>query len=345
MQKVTKILFAVIAVVALASVGTYEALSSTGPDPCAGTTLPAGEGTPTNASNLPALTTGTTGSAHVSSGTTIQVVAAQNFWGSLVSQLGGNRTTVLSIVSDPNADPHEYEANASDAQAIASAQFVIVNGVGYDAWALQLISASSASNQVVLNLGNLNGVSVGAGIVNGNPHLWYNPVYVNRTVAAMYADLASIQPSSSAYFAANYAALNLSLARLYASANAIRDQFASTPVASTESILVYLANYTRLDLVSPPEFMQAVAEGNDPPTQSVVDFQCQLKTGKVAVLVYNEQTVSPITSNMKSIAANSNTTLVGVTETVQPPTATFQEWMGSEYLQLYNALNAKALSR
>src|SRR5208283_4026041 len=85
----------------------------------------------------------------------IQVVAAENFWGSLVSQLGGTRVNVLSIVSDPNADPHEYESNSADAIAIANAQFVIVNGAGYDTWALQLISASNAPHQIVLNVQEL----------------------------------------------------------------------------------------------------------------------------------------------------------------------------------------------
>ncbi|MGP8078043.1 MAG: metal ABC transporter solute-binding protein, Zn/Mn family [Thermoplasmata archaeon] len=345
MQKLAKIIIAVVVVAAIGSAGTYEALSSSSPDPCAGTTLPTAVGTPTNTTDLPPLSTGTTGSANVASGSLIQIVAGENFWGSLVSQLAGNRASVLSIVSDPNADPHEYEANASDALAIANAQFVIVNGVGYDDWALQLIAASSSSNQVVLNVGNLNGVSVTGGIVSGNPHMWYNPVYVNHTVAAMYSDLVSIQPSSASYFQANYATLNLSLGALYASANAIRVTFAGTDVASTESIFVYLANYTGLDLVSPTEFMKATAEGNDPPTQSVVVFQCQLQTDKVPVLVYNEQTVTPITSSMKTIAADSNMTIVGITETIQPPTYTFQEWMGAEYIQLYNALNARALGQ
>ena len=350
MQKVAKVVLAVVAAVAIASVGTYEVLGSSSPNPCAGTTLPTGEGTPTNASRLPSFSSGISGGAQVPNGNVIRIVAAENFWGSLVSQLGGNRTSVLSIVTDPNADPHEYEANVSDAQAIANAQFVIVNGVGYDDWALQLIAASASSNQVVLNVGNLNGVSVTGGIVSGNPHLWYNPVYVNHTVAAMYAVLVSIQPSSRGYFEANYAALNASLGQLYARAGSIRSAFAGTPVASTESIFVYLANYTGLDLVSPPSFMEAIAEGNDPPTQSVVTFQCQLQTGKVAVLVYNEQTVTPITINMKTVAADSNTTIIGITETIQPPAVdgmntTFQEWMGSEYLQLYNALNARTLGQ
>ena len=111
----------------------------------------------------------------------IQVVAAENFWGSLVSQLGGTHVNVLSIVSDPNADPHEYETSSKDAIAIANAQLVIVNGAGYDTWALQLIAASNTPNQIVLNVQELIHQSVGT-----NPHFWYSPYYVNDTVNAMY---------------------------------------------------------------------------------------------------------------------------------------------------------------
>jgi len=348
MKRMTKIVVTVVAVLAIAGVGTYEVLASSSPNPCKGTTLPHEEGKPTSTGGLPPLTAGTSGSADVAGGSIIHVVAGENFWGSLVTQLGGNRTVVLSIVTDPNSDPHEYEANVSDAEAIAAAQFVIVNGVGYDDWALQLIASADSSNQVVLNVGELNGVSDTGGIVTGNEHMWYNPVYVNRSVAAMYSILVSIQPSSRTYFQANYAALNVSLGQLYDRADAIRTAFAGTPVAATESIFVYLANYTGLDLVSPPEFMKAIAEGNDPPTQSVVTFQCQLQTGNVPVLVYNLQTVSPITSSMKSIAVANNASVVGISETIQPPSVhgvniTFQDWMGSEYLALYDALNAKTL--
>ena len=135
-------------------------------------------------------------SNHTTSGTTsssgvIQVVAAENFWGSLITQLGGTHVNVLSIVTDPNADPHEYESNAADAIAIANARLVIVNGAGYDTWALQLISASNTPHQIVLNVQELINQTVGA-----NPHFWYSPTYVNETVNAMYQDLVSIDPSN-----------------------------------------------------------------------------------------------------------------------------------------------------
>ena len=137
----------------------------------------------------------------------IQVVAAENFWGSLISQLGGTRVNVLSIVTDPNADPHEYESNAANAIAIANASLVIVNGAGYDTWALQLIAASNTPHQVVLNVQELISQTIGA-----NPHFWYSPTYVNETVKAMYQDLVSIDPSHTSYYTQQYAALNASLA-------------------------------------------------------------------------------------------------------------------------------------
>ena len=270
----------------------------------------------------------------------LQVVAAENFWGSLIQQLGGTHVNVTSIVTDPNADPHEYESSAAVAREFATADFVIINGVGYDDWALKLISTTNNPNQMVLNVGQLLGKANGA-----NPHLWYDPVYVNATVKQMYLDLVKIDPSNASYYKQSYAALNASLAQVDDRMTEIRQQFGGTKVASTENIFVYLANATGLDLISPPAFMNAVAEGEGPPVQSVAQFQNQLESGNVSVLVYNQQTVTPLTQQMKQIATQYNITIVGVTETIQPPDVTFQVWMNSELLSLQNALSANALGK
>ena len=286
-------------------------------------------------------------------GTKIQVVAAENFWGSLVSQLGGNLTTVVSIVSNPNTDPHEYEANATDGREISQANLVVLNGVGYDDWAFGFV-ADAQAGQEVLNVGNLTGTTVTGGIVTGNPHQWYNPQYVNWTLIAMYSDLVALQPASTAIFQQNFANLNsstggqaqgVSIDELYARANQIRDQFAGTVVASTESIFVYLANYTGLDLISPQPFMEAIAEGNDPPAQTVTLFDCQLESGHVRVLVYNVQTVTPVTTSIEALAPQHNVTVTFVSETIQPPDTSFQNWMYGEYNNLENALDAYQLGQ
>jgi zinc/manganese transport system substrate-binding protein len=275
-----------------------------------------------------------------SSGRVIQMVAAENFWGSLIQQLGGTHVNVTSILTDPNADPHEYESSTAAARAIANARLVIVNGVGYDDWALKLISASNNPNQIVLNVGDSLGIANGS-----NPHLWYDPAYVNATVKQMYLDLVAIDPSNATYYAQQYKALNASLKQVDGRIYEIKQQFGGTKVASTESIFEYLANATSLDVVSPPEFMKAVAEGGDPPAQSVSEFENQLESGNVSVLVYNEQTVTPLTQQMKLIATQHNITVVGVTETIQPPDVTFEVWMNAELLSLQNALNANTLGK
>lgn len=273
----------------------------------------------------------------------IQVVSGENFWGSLISQLGGTHVQVLSIVSDPNADPHEYETSSVDAQAIATASLVVVNGAGYDDWALRLISASNNPSRTVLNVANLIGKQLG-----DNPHFWYSPIYVNQTVHQMYEDLVSIDSADSAYYRQQYASLNVSLGMYNIRIDEIRQQYSGTLVASTESIFQYLADATGLNLISPQEFMKAVAEGNDPSAQSIVQFYQQIVNasmpGNATVLVYNQQTVTPLTTNVRSKAGVDGLQIVPVTETIQPPNLSFQDWMNAELLALEKGLHA-ALGR
>ncbi len=268
----------------------------------------------------------------------VQIVAAENFWGSLISQLGGTHVQVLSIVSDPNADPHEYESNTANALAIANADYIIVNGAGYDDWANKLIGAGTKPNAKVLNVADLIGEKEG-----DNPHFWYSPDYVNQTVKQMEEDLISIDPANAAYYEQNYANLKVALAPYQNRIATIKQQFNGTQVAATEDIFAYIADPAGLNLISPPAFTQAVAEGNDPPADSIVQFETQLKSGNVSVLVYNQQTVSPITDNMKKLAAEQGIPVIGITETIQPPDVSFQDWMNAELMSLQNALNAKAL--
>ncbi len=278
--------------------------------------------------------------ASQTSSTQVQVVAAENFWGSLVSQLGGTHAQVLSIVSDPNADPHEYESNAANARAIANANFVIVNGAGYDDWALRLLSANNNPSQKVLNVANLLGKQAG-----DNPHFWYSPSYVNQTVHAMYSDLVTVDSTNAAYYGQQYSNLNASLGQYNGRINEIAANYAGRPVASTESIFVYLAEATRLSLISPPQFMKAVSEGNDPTTPDRILFEQQIINGtqprNATVLVFNGQTSTQLTIMLKAEAVAHLIPIVGVTETVQPTDIRFQDWMNAELIDLQRALDSQ----
>jgi len=275
-----------------------------------------------------------------SSNTKIKVVAGENFWGSLVSQIGGDKVSVLSIVSDPNADPHEYESNTTDARAVSTANYVILNGAGYDSWGDKLLAASPSSTRVNLNVANLLGKKDG-----DNPHFWYSPSYVNIVINKMEENLAAIDPRDVGYFQNNLIQLKASLSTYQSRISDIKDHYGGTKVAATEDIFAYLAQAAGLDLISPPQFIQAVAEGNDPPASSVVLFQQQLASNQVKLMVYNEQTVTPLTTNMKKLATDNNIPIVGVTETIQPPNTTFQDWMNSQTIDLLNAINSQSFGQ
>jgi zinc/manganese transport system substrate-binding protein len=267
----------------------------------------------------------------------LQVVAGQSFWGSIAAQLGGSKAGVQSVVTDPNADPHEYESNTNDARAVADADLVILNGAGYDEWANKLVAANPSSHRTVLVAADLLRKKAG-----DNPHFWYNPDYVTRMADQITADYRSIDSADASYFDQQRAALNTALEPYTQRIAEIKARFSGVRVASTESVFVYLATALGLDLISPPEFMDAVAEGNDPPAAAVIAFQDQITSRQAKVLVYNVQTATAVTTNIKHLAALAGIPLVGVSETLQPESATFQDWQLSQLLVLENALHATA---
>lgn len=271
-----------------------------------------------------------TGSAHTD---VLNVVAGENFWGSLASQLGGKLVQVTSIVTDPNADPHEYESNSSDARAFAAARFVVLNGAGYDDWANRLLSAQSEPGRRVLTVSTLLHKKAG-----DNPHFWYDPNYVVRVINRITSDYESLEPRSASYFAGRHKAVESALAPYRSRLAYITKHFSGTPVAATESIFQYLAQYLHLDLVTPVAFMQAVSEGIDPPASSVATFDQQITGRRFHVLVYNRQTVSPLTTGIRNQALAKHIPAVAVSETIQPPTASFQKWMDGELDALTKAL-------
>jgi zinc/manganese transport system substrate-binding protein len=267
----------------------------------------------------------------------IDVVAAENFWGSIASQLGGSHVRVLSIVTNPGTDPHDYESSASAARAVAGADYVIQNGAGYDDWMSKLLAASPSRDRRVFNIGAYLGKRPG-----DNPHLWYNPDYVTAAENRIEADLKALDPGGKAYFTARRKATDAAFAGIRARLAQIRRTDAGTPVASTESIFVYLARYLGLRLISPPAFMNAVSEGNDPPAASVAEMTQQLSARQAGVLVYNKQTATALTTSIRELAARNHIPVVGVTETIQPPGAGFEQWFSRELAALQQALNQGA---
>src|SRR5256885_2195569 len=193
------------------------------------------------------------------SSATLSVVAAENFWGSLATELGGAKVSVQSVVTDPNADPHEYESSSADARAFADARLVILNGAGYDTWGQKLVDANPSAGRQVLNIADLLGKKNG-----DNPHFWYSPAYVNHVADEITAHYRSIDAADASYFEQQRQDLTAAFRPMTDELATIKQRYAGTAIGSTESVFVYMASALGLDLTTPAEFMNSVAEGNHP---------------------------------------------------------------------------------
>jgi zinc/manganese transport system substrate-binding protein len=268
--------------------------------------------------------------------TPVQVLAVENFYASLAQQLGGQCVTVTTILSDPDADPHEFQPTANDVRAFQTAALVIENGLGYDDFADKALSTLS-QKPVVVRAGDVVGLQIGA-----NPHIWYSAGYVDQIKAAIQAGLKQVSPDAGGYFDTQAAALEQAFGPYRDLIAQIAGQFSETPVGATESIFVDMSYSTGLKLITPLEFMTAISEGEDPSARDIATFQDQLKARQVKVLVYNVQTVTPTTEQLKALAAQNDILLVGVSETMPPGAQTFQGWQAGQLQLLLNALQKAA---
>ncbi len=266
----------------------------------------------------------------------IDVIAAENTWGSLAAQLGGQLVRVTSIITNPNADPHQYEASTAVARAFGEARYVILNGAGYDDWASKILAANPESHRLVFVVADLLGKQPG-----DNPHFWYNPSYVFRVIDQISAEYRSIDPAGAAYFRRRLATVEASFRPYRALLAEIRRADAGDKVASTESIFQYMAEYLHLDLVTPYPFMKAVADGYDPPVDAVATFEHQISVRGFRLLVYNTQTVTALTTTIRDQVTSKHIAVVGISETLRPPGVTFQAWMVSELSAVSRALATK----
>ena len=264
----------------------------------------------------------------------VQVVAAENFWGSVAAQVGGEHARVTSIIVNPDTDPHDYDATPSDARLLAQARYVIVNGVGYDAWASKLIAANPVTGRSVLTVGELVGKKDG-----DNPHLWYSASYVDQVVDRIASDLRQLDPADASYFkqqAAQYKSVGLK--DYNDTIGVIRQKYAGTKVGATESIFAYDAESTGLDLITPPGYLNAISEGTDPSAADKAQVENQIATRQIKVFIFNSQNSTPEVQGVVDKATAKSIPVVKITETMVPANATFQAWQTAQLKDLLRAL-------
>jgi zinc/manganese transport system substrate-binding protein len=265
----------------------------------------------------------------------VHVVAAENFWGNITSQLGGRDVQVTSLITNPNADPHLFETDALDAATLAQAQVVVENGAGYDSWMSSLLSADGGSPRVV-NAANILRIKGS----DPNPHLWYDIPRVPTVAAAIATALEKAAPQDAATFKANLSTFDASLAPIDATLATVKAKFHNVPVAYTERVPGYALAVAGLDVVTPSGFARAVEDGTDPSPADTLAMQRLIDDRDINVLLYNVQTVTPVTTQIRALARQHHIPVVGVSETMPAGVASYQQWQQSQLTALLHALGS-----
>jgi zinc/manganese transport system substrate-binding protein len=262
----------------------------------------------------------------------LNIVAAENVYGDIARQIGGDRVAVVSILNNPAQDPHLFEADASTARAVADAQLLIYNGIGYDPWMVKLLSATRGQDRAVLVVADL----VHA-VPGGNPHLWYDLDAISALAEAIADRLPAADKADKMKTLDRLIAFDASMLRLTVRVTALKDKYAGVPVTATEPVFDYMARAIGLDMRN-PAFQRAVMNDTEPSARDVAAFEDDLRQHRVKVLLYNVQATGTVPDRMRRIAEEAHIPVVGVSE-VEPPGMRYQDWISSELDALEEALS------
>jgi zinc/manganese transport system substrate-binding protein len=264
----------------------------------------------------------------------IGIVAAENFYGDVAGQIGGAQVHVTSILSNPDEDPHLFEASPSVARAISDAQIVVYSGIDYDPWMEKLLGAARSGERTTIVVAELVGRKAG-----DNPHIWYDPATMLACAKAIGAALDADDPAHAAGYDRRLARFTASIAPIQAKVASLRARLAGTPVTATEPVFGYMFEALGMVVRNMP-FQMAVMNGTEPAASDVAAFETDLRIHAVKLLVYNAQASDPIAARMERLAKASGVLIVGAAET-EPPGKTYQGWMMGELDDVAKALPAK----
>ena len=277
------------------------------------------------------------GASGLGSSGKIVAVGAENEYADVIQQVGGAYVQASAVMSNPNTDPHTFEASIAVAREVGNAQLVVQNGVGYDNFMSTIENASPNSGRKVIDVQQLLGLPDST----PNPHLWYARTTMPKVADAIASDLSALQPSHAAYFRANAKAFTASLNSLTRAIASFKAAYPGVPVATTEPVADYLLTALGADNLTPWTFQADVMIGVDPSPQNVAAERALFTQRKVKVLLYNQQVTDPLTQSLITLAGQNNIPVVGVYETMPAPGYDFQTWMLTELRGLRKAVTDK----
>jgi len=272
-------------------------------------------------------------SANAAPHSVVHAIGVENEYADVIKQIGGPYVDVTALLSNPNTDPHTFEASPRVASQLSEAQLIVQNGVGYDDWADKLIRAHANTSQKVINVQHLLKLPDDT----WNPHLWYNVKTMPAVADAIAQQLSTLMPSEAAVFKANASAFKASLTPWYNAIDSFKKAHPHTAVAVTEPVSDYLLDAMGISIKTPKGLQTAVMNGIDPSPQDVNTQNTLLSQHKVHAFVYNQQVTDSLTSSFLSNAHSHNIPVVSVYETM-PVGYHYQSWMLAETNALERAV-------
>jgi zinc/manganese transport system substrate-binding protein len=265
----------------------------------------------------------------------VTVVAAENFYGDVAAQIGGDRVSAISVLNSPDQDPHLFETSPSVVREIAAAQMVIYNGVDYDAWMEKILKVTPRPGRIVINVADLLNKKAG-----DNPHFWYDPATMPALAKALADSLSTVDRAHADDFGNRLKSFLGSLQPMSDKIAEIRGKYAGVPVTATEPVFGYMAAALHLTMRN-QRFQLSVMNDTEPSATDLAAFESDLKTHKVKVLFYNTQASDNLMQRLVQFARTAKVPVVGVTETC-PTNLSYQDWMQRELDQTERALAGPA---
>ncbi len=253
----------------------------------------------------------------------VTIVAAENFYGDVAQQIGGAGVKVTSILSNPDEDPHLFEASPSVGRAISDARIVVYSGIDYDPWMTKLLAAAKSADRQVIVVADLGGHKTG-----DNPHVWYDVDTLLAFTKTLADKLGEVDPAHKADYAKRLEEFQRSMRPISAKIAALRKRLEGTPVTATEPVFGYMLNELGMS-VRNQTFQLAVMNNTEPSASDVAAFENDLKGHRVKLLIYNGQASDPVAERMEKIAKASGIPVVAVNET-EPAGKKYQDWVMSE---------------
>jgi zinc/manganese transport system substrate-binding protein len=271
----------------------------------------------------------------------IPAIGAESQYADVISQVGGRYVHAIAIQSNPNTDPHTFEASPSVAAEVSEARLVVQNGLGYDGYMEKLEAATPSASRKVIDVQKLLGLPDST----PNPHLWYKPETMPALAAAIARGLSAIAPAHTAYFKANAARFDAALTPWITALQRFRARYGGAPVATSEPVADYMLEAAGVHILTPYTLQAAVMNGTDPSPQDVTYQDSLLSGRKVKAFLYNQQVTDPLTEAFSKEASHNGIPVVGVYETMPTPGYSYQSWMLAELKALERAITEKTSTR